>query len=97
MKIYTRDEKGQKIEVEYSQRVVEEDTYEAPIKINSYQDFRNCIIKNNEQGEYTSECRTKKYEKALARLLRDDNAKYMEYREQLENEYRENYRSRYGR
>jgi len=97
MKIYSRDELGRKIEVEYEQRIVEEDTYETPIKINSYEDFRNCIIKNNEQDEYASEYRTKKYEKALARLLRDDNAKYMEYREQLENEYRENYRSRYGR
>lgn len=97
MKIYTKNERGEKVEIDYEQRVIETDPYETPIKINTYEDFRNCIIKNNEQDIYQAECRTKKYEKALAKLLRDDNAKYMEYREQLENEYRENHRSRYGK
>lgn len=97
MKIYTQDELGRKIEVEYESRVIEDIDGETPVTIKNYEQFKHCIQKSREQDDYIPSQRTKKYDNALGKLLRDNNDLYMQYRDRLDNEYRENYRKHYDR
>lgn len=97
MKIYSQDEKGRKVEIEYEQRVLDDDEYEAPLTIKTYEQYKHCVKKHTEQFDYVAECRNMKYGQALDKLIRDNHDLYMEYKEKLDNEYRESQGARYGR
>lgn len=65
MKITTYNKQGQKVEVEYTQRVVEEKQAPEEITVTDYQSFRKCLEKSNEQQQYLPAYRDMRYLRAL--------------------------------
>lgn len=85
-KIYTRDKDGNKILVEYSQKLVEEPEEKPDITIDDYKTFKMCIQESQKQKEYVSG--DPRYERALSDLVRNNHGLYEEYSRKLHEEYR---------
>lgn len=86
MRIYTTNKQGQKVAIDYSQKIIEQPEEKPEIIINDYQTFKQCIQKSQEQKEYVDG--DKRYERALGELIHRDHALYDQYSAKLFEEYR---------
>lgn len=87
MNIRTTNEKGERVIINYSEKVIAPETPKQEIIINDYQTFRKCVIESNNQQEYRKDQRDNRYEEALAELIRRDRNLYMSYTDKLHKEY----------
>lgn len=87
MKIYTSNKAGQRIEVEYTQRLLEEPEEKPEIIINDYPTYKKCVIESNNQQQYTPDCRDLRFERALGELSRRDRNLYKNFCQKLHEEY----------
>ena len=88
MKIQTTDKNGKKIIVDYSVTEVEEKEPETDIKIENYHQFRMCVRRSNEESQYSNGAGDKRYERALADLVRNDHEAYQRYYQKMLEEHR---------
>ena len=87
MNIRTTNEKGERVIINYSERVIAPETPKPEIIINDYQTFRKCVIESNNQQEYRKDQRDNRYDEALTELVRRDRNLYMSYTDKLHKEY----------
>lgn len=85
MKIHTTNSQGQKVLIEYTQQIIEEPHQKPDIKIDTFEDFKNCLAEMNMQAVPHGE-QDVRYKNALFDLLRTDYAKYQTYMEKLQKE-----------
>lgn len=85
MKIFTKNEQGQRVCVEYEQHVIDEPEIKPEITITTYEEFKECIQKAQEQWQFVGGG-DKRFEKALGTLNRTDHERYMEYTEKIRQE-----------
>lgn len=88
MKIYTSNKAGERIEIEYTAKIIPQKEVKPEIIINDYPTYRNCVIESRNQNEYAPDCRDLRYEKALQELLSRDRNLYKSFYAKLEAEYR---------
>lgn len=88
MRIYTTNKAGQKVAIDYSQKIIEEPEEKPDIVIgdDDYATFKKCIQETRVQKEYVNG--DLRYEKALADLIRRDHDLYNKYFAKLQEEYR---------
>lgn len=87
--IHTTDKDGNKVIIRYEKEVVKPEEPKPDIEIDSYQKFRLCVRRSNEERQYANNAGDKRYEKALVRLLQKDRNQYLEYDKKLREEYAE--------
>lgn len=85
-KIITRDKDGNRIVVKYESELLPEEEIKADIVIDSYQKFRLCVRRANEESQYIGGG-DGRYEAALRDLIRKDHDLYNEYTKKLHEEY----------
>lgn len=88
MKIETINKNGERVVIDYTERVIPQKEVKPEIIINDYIAYRNCVIELENQKEYTPDCRDTRYEKALNELLSRDRNLYRSFYKKLEEEYR---------
>lgn len=88
MKIETTNKNGERVVIDYTERVIPQKEVKPEIIINDYIAYRNCVIESNNQKKYTPDCRDTRYEKALNELLSRDRNLYRSFYKKLEEEYR---------
>lgn len=88
MKIQTYNSQGQKIEVEYEQRIVEEKKPADEIVIETYPQFRMCIRRSQEEQEIVGGG-DRRYERALNKLVVEHHDLYEQFYKKLREQYNE--------
>lgn len=86
--IHSYDKDGNKIRIKYEQEVIKEKEPETDIKIENYHQFRMCIRRANEESQYSNGAGDKRYERALADLIRKDHEAYQRYYQKMLEEHR---------
>ena len=82
-KIITRDKDGNKVLVKYESEILKEEEPATDIVIDSYQKFRLCLKRSQEESAYANKAGDMRYERALRDLIKKDHAKYQEYYQKL--------------
>lgn len=88
MRIVSHNEKGQKEIIEYTKRVVEQEPPADEIVIESYEQFKTCIQKSQEQQKYVGGG-NQKYARALNKLVIEHHDLYEKFYAKLREEYNE--------
>lgn len=86
-KIITRDKDGNKIIVQYSQELIKDQEPQTDIVIDSYNKFKLCLTRSQEESQYAGGKGDKRYERALRDLVAKDHALYEEYYKKLRDEF----------
>lgn len=87
MKIETTNKNGERVVIDYTERVIATKEEKPEIIINDYPTYRKCIIESNNQEEYPKDSRDTRYVKALEELIRRDRNLYMSFFKKLREEY----------
>ena len=88
MKIYTTNREGQKIEVNYEQRIIEDKAPADEIVIETYPQFRMCVKRMQEEKQFVGGG-DRKYEKALNKLVVEHHDLYEQFYKKLREQYNE--------
>ncbi len=87
MKIETTNKNGERVVIDYTERVIATKEEKPEIIINDYPTYRKCVIESNNQEEYPKDSRDTRYVKALEELIRRDRNLYMSFFKKLREEY----------
>lgn len=87
MKIETTNKNGERVVIDYTERVIPQKEEKPEIIINDYPTYKKCVIESRNQNEYTPDCRDLRYEKALQELVGRDRNLYKSFYTKLQTEY----------
>ncbi|WP_026661679.1 hypothetical protein [Butyrivibrio proteoclasticus] len=91
-KIYTTNKQGQKVAIEYEQRIIEEKQAPEEITITDYKTFRKCLEKSNEQQQYLPTYRDMRYLRALGTFHSEHPDLYKTYQDKIWEEIQESHK-----